>query len=95
MLINKDELDLDDMKIVLCEGLMDQNGEWYDLTFDMSLREECHGEVLLACKYAIVEIGQHKTLYNFVGWTKSRVIYNVVGIGVVDTLLSSVARNPY
>jgi len=95
MLVNKDQLDLEDMKIILCEGLMDQNGEWYNLTFDMSLGEECRGEALLACKYSIVEIGQHKTLYSFVGWTKSRVIYNVIGIGVVDTLLSSVARNPY
>lgn len=94
MQIVKTELDPHDLDIILTESLIDEKGDFYDLTFGKAIKEQCRNKPLLYCEYMLDMKGPGKDLCSFIGWTEDRVIFNVVGIGTPDTLLDSVPRNP-
>lgn len=96
MQIVKTELDDIDLDIVLSESLMDKDDNFYDLTFGQALEEQTQGKPLLYCEYMInnTKSADARKLCSFLGWTEDRVIFSVIGIGVPDTLLDSVPRNP-
>lgn len=87
-------VDKEDLDIILCESLINTDGAWYDLTFEQALLEQSGGLPLLYCEYVIDYQAGTKVLTSFVGWTKDAVIFSIIGIGVPDTLLDSVKRNP-
>lgn len=94
MQIVKTELDSHDLELILTEDLVDENGDFYNLTLGKALKEESRNKPLLYCEYMLDMKGPSKKLCSFIGWTEDRVIFNVVGIGTPDTLLDSVPRNP-
>jgi hypothetical protein len=94
MKLIKTELDLEDLDIVLCADLIDDQGNWYDHTLEQALEEQTKGKPLLYCEYMVELNSSVKTLSNFIGWTEDRVVFSIIGIGVRDTLLDSVLRNP-
>ncbi len=94
MQIVKTEFDPHDAYIILSESLIDENGDFYDLTLEQAIKEQCRNKPLLYCEYMLDMQGPGKKLCSFVGWTEDRVVFNVVGIGTPDTLLDSVPRNP-
>lgn len=89
----KTELDPKDLDIILADDLIDTGGNFYHLTFRQALEEQTKNKPLLACSY-VVDEKLPKSIHNFVGWTEDRVIFSVVGIGLFDTLLDSLPRNP-
>lgn len=94
MKVIKTELDPADLDIVLCESLINNSGDFYDLTLKDALEEQTRGKPILYCEYGVEYNSGARTLHNFLAWTEDRVIFNIVGIGVEDTLLDSVLRNP-
>ncbi len=92
LIIKTVTVDSEDLDIILAEDLVDREGNFYNLTLGQALQEETRGESLVYVEYDIDNLCLR--LHNFIGWTDSRVIFNITGIGVQDTLLTSVLRNP-
>lgn len=93
--ISKGQIKPEDLDIILSDDLIDEAGNWYNLTFRMALEEQKHGSELIWCEYEVETLPDGtKRLLEFIGWTEDRVIYDLVGVGVQDTLLGSVPRNP-
>jgi len=95
----RNKLEAEDLDIVLCDSLIDENDDFYDLTFKMSLDEHLDNEELIWCQYKVSSYEREdgevvRELRWFLGYTNNRVIYNIKGIGVMDTLLESLPRNP-
>lgn len=82
--------------LVLAESLVNKDGDFYNLTLKQNLDELLAGEQLLWCEY---EIDLQKSfdackLLSFVGWTKTKVIFNQGGPFTSDAILDSLPRNP-
>jgi hypothetical protein len=95
MLRRKDEWDQADGSVILSEGLMDESGNFYDLTLEMAIQEESRGQPLIDCHYVIDTTGFDRTLKEFIAYTEHRVIFMLLGIGLKDALLYSVRRYPH
>jgi hypothetical protein len=93
MQVVKEAIDPKDLDIVLADDLIDKDGNWYSHTLEDALKEQLRGKDLLWCKY-VVDYTHGKSLKEFLGYTQDRVIFHIVGIGVMDILLDSLPRNP-
>lgn len=97
MLINiKGQVDPSHFDIILASGLMDKNCNFYNLTFKQALDEILLGEELESCTYKIDmrKTNEETTLEQFIGWTKTKVLFLNEGLFVQDRLLGHVPRNP-
>lgn len=96
--ITKYELDPADYDILLASDLMDDEGNFYAIDFKTALDEILEDEKLIACKYTVATVTEDdeitKRLLNFIGWTETKVIFNVTGLFYEDSLLSWVMRHP-
>lgn len=81
--------------IVLAEGLMDKEGNFYDLTLKKNLDELVGNESYIANYQVDLQKSlQACTLVYFIAWTKTKVIFNSTGPFAQDSILDSVPRNP-
>lgn len=91
----KTELDPVDFDIVIASDLVDEAGDFYSLTFKDALDEQLGEEYLESCQY---KIGNDKRrgriIEEFIGWTKTKVIFAIRGMFYEDSFLTSVPRNP-
>jgi len=92
--ILKTEIDPDDLAMVLGEDFLDEDGNFYNLSFGQALEEESEGEELLWCRYLIETSPSGDVLLEFLGYTENKVIFNMVGMGIAETLLDSIPRHP-
>lgn len=92
--ITKNSLDEKDFDIILASDLMDDDGDFYTITLKSSLDEILGNEKLIECQYCLQITNEDKKLLDFVGWTETKVIFNVRGMFYEDCLLSWVPRNP-
>lgn len=96
MLVNiKGQVDPAHYGIILADSLMDNDGNFYDLTFKQALDELVENESYV-CTY---QVDLQKALaacrlVSFMAWTKSKVIFNQSGPFTHDCLLDHVPRNP-
>lgn len=99
MLINvKGSIDPDHYDIVLAESLVNEKGDFYDLTFKQNFDELVGNEPYVA-NYQVRQLngGTHTNRYvitKFLAWTKTKVIYLDDSIFSMDKLLNSLPRNP-
>jgi hypothetical protein len=89
------EVQPEHFNIVLADSLYDSQEErFYDLTLGNSLVEILGNETLEHCAYE-VQVGAYgPKLVDFLGWTKSKVIFLSDGPFTHDALLNWVPRHP-
>lgn len=96
MLINvKGTLDPAHYDIILAESLINEKGDFYDLTLKQALDELVKDEGYV-CDYQVdlQKSLEACTLKYFMAWTKTKVIFNQTGPFTRDSLLDSVPRHP-
>ena len=92
--ITKNKLDPADYDIIIASDLCNHEEDFYTLTFKMALDEVLKDEYLEACKYEVGTCPKNgKKLLEFIGWTKTKVIFAVRGMFYEDSFLTSVPRN--
>lgn len=94
MLQKKGSLDPADDDMILASDLVDEQGDWWSLTFKKAIDEQLQGEYFERCEYSIELTPEGKKLMEFIGWTPTKVVFNLRGMFRDDSFLSSVPRHP-